>query len=74
MTKEELGNKHLTVLRELTPLQDPLLIISTEHRKISIEYAISVLEELRDYLISIYHNNSAAHTENKIQELKTLIK
>lgn len=43
------------------------------HVDVSILYAISVLEELRDYLMSIHHHNSAAHTENKIEELKKLL-
>lgn len=47
--------------------------LSVEHGEVSIRFAISVLEELRDYLMSIYHHNSADHTENKIEELKKLL-
>ena len=70
MTQEELKNRHL----ELVESHNGLVNIDTDlHVCASIEYAISVLEELRDYLMSIHHHNSAAHTENKIEELKKLI-
>lgn len=64
MTKEELYNKHYDTLN------------TGGHANISVEYAISILEELRVPLKGArfpdYHNLPVA-IESKIEELKKLI-
>ena len=45
MTKDQLENKHFDVYLEYSALADCRHI---EHTKVSIEYAISMLEELKD--------------------------
>jgi len=66
MSIEELENMHYNVFDD-RGIGNPLI----KHTKLSIEFAISVLEEMRDTTI---HNRVKVETDKKIQELKTYLK
>jgi len=61
MTKEELYDKHYQMLN------------TKGHTCISVEYAISVLEEVSQTLSNKFMTKSAKDIEFKIQQLKKII-
>jgi hypothetical protein len=73
MTAEELDQKHLEVSKCMIEAEVPLNLESSAHAKISIEYAISVLEEIRDNASAnqFYYEDDV---KGKIKELQSLLK